>query len=177
MEQMELPLSLPSPRVQHPSIAVHECTNVSELPALVYLASQFATECDPDEEFSEIRTRVTIESYLSIKDRKFFTILIAYVDDEAVGFLLASLAPSLYSQSMSARQDLWFVLPRYRGGFATLRLLRAFETWAINGGATRLVTGSTNVANIRLAEKTSSTLTKLGYDRIGSVHVKEVGNG
>jgi hypothetical protein len=179
MDQMELPLEphSESAQVRHPSVAVREYNSETQTPSMLYLAAQFAAECDPDEEFSSIRTRATMESYLSIKDRKFSQCLIAYVADDAVGFLLASLAPSLYSRSMSARQDLWFVLPRYRGGYATLRLLGEFERWAINGGATRLVTGSTNVSNIRLAEKTSSALSKLGYERIGSVHVKEVGNG
>lgn len=178
MMQLELPFDRPiTKRLDLSSVHVYEFRDKWQIADMLQLTERFAAECDPDEVYDEMCARLTMQSMLDVVSRQYTNCFIAYRDGKAVGFLLASISHSLYSASKSARQDLWYVLPRYRGGFATLKLLHAFEYWACDRGATKLVTGSTNVANIRLAEKTASTLTRLGYARVGSVHIKDVANG
>lgn len=180
MRQLVLPFDTPFvklvTRVHRTS--VRPLRSMTQMDDMIRIARAFQEECDPDAEFDEISVYTITKDFIEMPTHNWTECWHAYNSEgRAVGFLLASIGQSFYSLDKTARQDLWYVLPQYRGGPATLKLLHTFEQWAKDKGASSIVTGSTNAVNIRLAEKTASTLTKLGYGRIGSVHVKEIANG
>lgn len=104
-------------------------------------------------------------------ERRQMNVFIAYVDDEPIGFLVGVATPAWHRQGIVAEQKLCYVSPDRRGSTAAIRLFKAFERWARERGATQIFTGT---ANIRYAERTSKLLEKIGYARVGALHVKEI---
>lgn len=72
---------------------------------------------------------------------------------------------------VGARDAILYVLPKYRGSTAALKLVKTFETWAKNRGASRIyLSQSTNIE----PEKTALLYEKLGYKQVGALTCKEV---
>src|SRR5262245_32146893 len=77
--------------------------------------------------------------FLGMQDaeRRWLNGWIAYDGDEPVGYLVGKINRSFFSQSTYAVQEMWYVVPHYRGSSAALRLLREFERWADERGCER----------------------------------------
>ena len=181
--QLQFPFDLPSTtppklrdklheRLRSSNVSVKEFNSQDEAEAMFNLSRQYAEECDPEAVFDDIAVRVTIGGILNNHTRDYTNCFVVSKYDVPVGFALVSVLHSMYSADKYGNLDWWYVLPQHRHGLATLALLMRFEDWAKDKGADLLFTGSR--MNLRHAERTISTLSKLDYRMIGRVLVKEV---
>lgn len=59
--------------------------------------------------------------------------------DTLVGVCCGSLQPFMDPADVRASMLMWYVEPEHRGGREAIRLFEAFETWAAQRGATRMI--------------------------------------
>lgn len=70
-------------------------------------------------------------------------ILVCEVENEVVGFIAGSLMPHFLNKDcIIANEMAWWVNPGYRKGLGK-KLLQAFESWARDNNASRIVVSST----------------------------------
>ena len=90
------------------------------------------------------------------------------------GAMLGFAGPHYFCDAIVARDLALFVHPDRRGGVAAIRMVREFESWAVERGAVEGYLGSsTGVA----PERTRLFYEHLGYRCIGSVNKKGFANG
>lgn len=87
------------------------------------------------------------------------------------GGLGALLCPDLNNGQVMAVECFWYVLPEFRGGTAAGRLLKAFERWAREQGAKRMV--MVHLLNLTPTEL-HNTYKRLGYRPVEVNYVKEL---
>jgi len=76
-----------------------------------------------------------------------------------------------YSDTLVAGDYIWYVKPEYRGGMIGVRLMRIFEDWARDAGASQILTGATSGVN---TERGAALLARLGYVSAGTLTYKDV---
>lgn len=112
------------------------------------------------------------------KARQLFAVLmqrgglfVADKDGELVGFFAGLVAEHFLSTDRVASDIGVFVLPEHRGGSAFVRLVRAFEAWAIAEGAREISLGiSTQVQaeqTVRMYERLGYTMASVGLIKAG----------
>lgn len=96
---------------------------------------------------------------------------VAVREDQVVGFFIGEVAPYGFHDSVFAYDRLLFVTPDRRGGVAARMLIDAFERWAKDKGAERILLGITTGTRTDATEKFYN---KLGYDTVGVLTMKEM---
>jgi len=81
-----------------------------------------------------------------------------------IGFLAGEIVPYFFSRELLANQQLWYVLPKYRGSRAALLLVKEFESWASDLGASEVCMATSSGPNY------DSLMEKLGYRKTGGVY-------
>ena len=102
-------------------------------------------------------------------DSSFF--MVALRGTEAVGFLIGSLAAHGFHTDMFAYDRLVYVTPDRRGSTVARTLITAFEQWAKDKGAARVLLGVTTGTH---TDATARFYNKLGYDTVGVLTMKEI---
>lgn len=144
---------------------------MEEVTDLVFLGRQFAIEMNEDNIFDPDAVHLSSVQLRADVKRERHNCFIMYDEELPVGVIFCSAYKTLYSKRVVSEQNMWYVLPEYRGTRVALSLLRAYEYWARSVGASRSFTGSSTKVH---AERIKSTLIKLGYDCVGSQLVKEL---
>lgn len=85
--------------------------------------------------------------------------------EPVAGFLCGVLAPHYFTGELTAFKTAWYAMPRARGLGA--HLLRAFEAWAKDKGARRLIVAGRQ-------ERTLKLLGRLGYAPLETVTAKDL---
>ncbi len=88
---------------------------------------------------------------------------------EVVGFMSGWVYQLYFSKTLSAQNNLWYVLPEHRGGMIGVRLLKMFESWASAKGAKILVGGTSSGISMPRSNK---LIEKFGYEPVGSEYRK-----
>jgi GNAT superfamily N-acetyltransferase len=96
---------------------------------------------------------------------------LAVMDGIVYGGFLGVVSPTFFCPEKIAKDQGWWVKPRYRGSSAAIRLLRDFERWAREKGARKVMIGQTGVENI---EKTTRLFKHCGYEVCGYNTVKDL---
>lgn len=91
---------------------------------------------------------------------------VALVDGVPVGMLLAHLTTVCFGQTRIASEDAFYVAPDHRGGFAAVKLLRAYEEWAGAHGAA--FADLTVTSGIR-EDRTATLYDRLGFTQCGGI--------
>jgi GNAT superfamily N-acetyltransferase len=138
---------------------------------IIRMAEEFAEEINLNEYIDPVIVKVSCTRVRNDMKRKDLNCWLAYLNDEAIGFLVAICFPTWYNRKIVSEQKIWFVSKQYRGTRAAFLLIKAYEQWARLNGATQMYTG---VANHDNSERHGKILEKLGFRRVGSTHVKEV---
>ena len=100
--------------------------------------------------------------------------LVAEVNGRIVGMLAGYVVEHWFSHDKVASDYVLYIDPEHRGGMTAVRLIRAFERWAIAQGATVLLPGvSTGVKT----EQTRDLYRALGYEPYGVAMMKRCGDG
>jgi GNAT superfamily N-acetyltransferase len=91
--------------------------------------------------------------------------MLAYSDENVpIGMIAGSISPYFFSQGSLASDFVWYVRPEFRGSRTSVKLLKMFQSWAWENGATELYMGvTTNVS----AERTGELLQRLGFEHVG----------
>lgn len=90
---------------------------------------------------------------------------------EIVGFICGALHEQFFTQQKFASDMALFVEDQHRGSSAAFRLIKAFENWAKEKGASHVWLGQSVGQNI---DNTTSFYTRLGYTLAGVNTVKEL---
>lgn len=89
---------------------------------------------------------------------------LAVLGDKVYGAFLGMISRGFFCDALIAKDMGWWVKPEHRGSPAALRLLRDFEKWAKEMGATKSMIGQTGVENI---DKTTRLFEHCGYEIVG----------
>jgi len=106
-------------------------------------------------------------SYLSAGCGRIF---LAEENEEIVGFLGALLYPDVNDGDLIGTELFWFVEKEHRGRCG-MRLFDAFEKWAIEAGAKRLIMSHLSTL---APDKLKKIYKRLGYRKADVSYVKEV---
>lgn len=92
------------------------------------------------------------------------------IDNKIVGFILGQLTEEFFTGTLLAKDLSMFVDKEHRGSFIFVKLLKAFENWAKDKGAQKMMLfHATGIGS----EKASSLFTRLGYAQYGFIFDKE----
>lgn len=121
--------------------------------------------------YSEAQVEFMVASLLE-KDTN--CVLVADLDNTVVGFMLGFVVRHFFSPDpadLFASDVALYVHPTHRGGSIGLRLIKAFEKWAIARGAKSLIPGITTEIT---TERTQRFYEALGYEVYGVSMIKRV---
>lgn len=96
---------------------------------------------------------------------------VAKVGDTCHGFMFGSIAPYGFVDQTFAFDRLLYVRPDMRGSTAARQLVAAFEQWATDKGASRIILAVTTGVH---PEQTEKFYNKCGYTTVGKLTMKEV---
>ena len=96
---------------------------------------------------------------------------VAIRGDEIIGVFFGLLETPFFSNDIIARDLLWFVRKDKRGSVFGIRLLREFERWAKENGASKIMLGQSTGVRI---DETRKLYERLGYEVVGVNTVKEI---
>lgn len=85
------------------------------------------------------------------------------------GMFCGFLMEHFFGRDKLAADLLVYVHPKYRGGTLLVRMLKAFEKWAVENGAKEMRMGITTELH---QERTGKLYDKLGFPQIGTLHKK-----
>ena len=102
---------------------------------------------------------------------KHSTILIDEKDGDLRGFIMAQLTTPYAGISIIANDIAFFVSPEFQGGNTALRLIRAYEKWAKQAGATHIELGVSSGVD---TERALSMYSYLGYAPSSVTYIKEL---
>jgi GNAT superfamily N-acetyltransferase len=100
---------------------------------------------------------------------------IAYVDGKAVGYLASSCVRNYYSWRNIATQQVWYVLPAYRGTRAGVLLVKALEKWARKHNCEAVYMGVEHDVYSDETARTVKLIGALGYNPRGVYAIKHLG--
>jgi len=97
--------------------------------------------------------------------------VLAKQDEEYIGFF-AGIITELWFGTEKAAYDLaFYIKPEHRGGFVSVRMIKAFEQWAKQQGCCTINVGSSAQISTDSARR---LYTRLGYNECGFLAHKEI---
>lgn len=141
-----------------------------------WLAQQHHQEFGGSREFDTKAVGRACIHCIGDNERKHLNCWIVYDDafDKPIGYLAATMHWSFYSFRMYAVQEMWYVLPHFRGTSAAVRLVQAFEKWARERNAERVYMQVEHDADMTLVERIFALIGRLGYHKKGYIAVKHI---
>lgn len=126
-------------------------------------------EVTPDQE------RILLEpnwpKYAELEKAGALHIFTARHDGGLVGYFVALLVPNLHSSRMYAYNDMVYIAPEHRKGFAAHRLIRMAEAWLKEAGAAVIM------VNVTRKKPFDALLQRMGYSHIENVYSKHLADG
>jgi GNAT superfamily N-acetyltransferase len=89
---------------------------------------------------------------------------VAEADGKTVGMLMGYVTDYYFGNDKIACDILWYIDPDHRGSRAAIKLLRAFQRWAKEQGASEVCIGVSTAVEF---ERTGLLLQRLGYTHVG----------
>lgn len=114
--------------------------------------------------FDDQKVLNTINRYLS-DSSAYFAYLVSRGDGKKVGIMAGYLGMYMFCNAKLAIDQIFFVLPEYRGSRAALLLQREFRAWAVRQGARELSIGISTGVDV---ERTGRFLKRLGMTEMGA---------
>lgn len=100
--------------------------------------------------------------------------LLAIQHNEMIGFFIGGLTYGLFNKELIAFDYSVYVVPQQRNGRTAIKLIKAFEAWAISKGAKRFRVGTTTAIN---TDKISRFYEFLGFKACGVSFEKVFNHG
>ena len=133
---------------------------------ILILAKEFSKEAPRSHKWNKEKTEQFILSSLQNTN---MTIFVIDVGGEIEGALVGLLSELYMSHTVQATELAWFVTKEYRGKPASIRLMKTFEKWAKENGASQV--GMGDIEGISSLEKLYN---RLGYKKAETVYLKEL---
>lgn len=95
--------------------------------------------------------------------------LIALQGSRSLGILAGYIEHYRFCSELVAVDEIFFIDPAFSGGWAAVRLLKAFRTWAIEAGAREVHIGTATGIN---SERTGRFLQHLDFEPIGALYAQ-----
>lgn len=133
---------------------------------LLILGKEFSREAPKSHKWNKDKTE---QFFLSSFLNPNMEIFVIDVDGEIEGALVGLLSELWLSHTVQATELAWFVSKEYRGKPASIRLMKAFEKWAKESGATQV--GMGDIEGVSSLEKVYN---RLGYERAETIYLKEL---
>lgn len=96
---------------------------------------------------------------------------VAEKDGKVIGMLIGFVREQWFSYDKLASDYTFYVRPEHRGSMAAVRLIKAFEAWAISKGAVDILPG---VSTMIASERARDLYLALGYEHYGYSMLKKV---
>ena len=133
---------------------------------ILILAKEFSKEAPKSHKWDKEKTELFLLSAFKNDNMEIFVI---DVDGEIEGALVGILYELYMSHTAQATELAWFVSKDYRGKPSSIRLIKAFEKWAKDRGASQVgmgdIEGISNLENL---------YNRLGYEKSETVYLKEL---
>ena len=97
--------------------------------------------------------------------------LAAMDDSKICGLFIGIITPYFFSEEKIASDLVLFVVQDSRGGMAAMKLVRAYESWAVSNGAKQIMLGVSTGVN---EKRTLALYDRLGYKPAGGIVKKNV---
>lgn len=117
-----------------------------------------------DPEFAAVNAMQTLDSPDAC-------LIIAEHDGDIIGFIWGAASCLPWSPIPIAMDIILYIKPEHRGGMYGVRLIKAYEEWSRGIGCKQV---SLSVASGITEEKTCKLYSKLGYQKVGQQHRKEL---
>lgn len=140
---------------------------IEDMPHLLVMGEQFAAYAPHRVEYSPEGTAASLSSLMDVG-----VILVNEIDGEIAGALVGMIAPFWYAPSSSIAVELaWWVDPKYRGGGSASRLVKAFEQWGQENGASAI-----SLCDMRHDDEfpAGPLFERMGYRLTERTHIKEL---
>lgn len=131
----------------------------NDLDALIEMGMRLHNEAKAYHNFKFSPQRV-METFYAILNNS-FQVGLCYDDGGIKGAMAGAIYPQFFSKGLTASELFVFVEQDARGGVIGKRMIAAFETWAINMGASEIRVG---VSSGIKSERTVGLYRKLGYN-------------
>lgn len=95
-------------------------------------------------------------------------------DGKAIGYLAGTIKRNFYSYRNIATQEMWYVLPEYRGTHAALMLVKEFEEWARKHKCEQIYMGVEHNVADGMTQKITKLMERLGYHTRGTFNIKRI---
>jgi GNAT superfamily N-acetyltransferase len=139
-----------------------------ELGAIMHKETLFASlDYDPDKLTNLCETAVA-------SNHSIMNVFIAVDDDVLVGMMGGTCFEHFFGNDKLAMEMFLYIHPDYRGGTASVRLIKKFEQWAESQGAVAVQVG---VSTGLHPERTGRLYKALGFEEIGPILKKGLNNG
>lgn len=151
---------------------VVELRTQKQLFDLIQLGEANHIECVPHlpcERDAIIKTGLSV---INDPDRNDMNIWLCYKDGEPVGYCVGVRSPYFFNNDSSTRTELLYVRPEYRGTYAAIKMVKAFEEWSRLLGALQLFVGVARLDQDE-AKKIRKLFPRMGYQWAGSYYIKE----
>ena len=155
------------------SYFVREIKDMEDVMTVLELARLFHQENRPELLFEDAHLVAYGDTILRDTSRSRANCFICFKDEKPIGFLVATCSDYMFSRQLSARQELIYLHPDFRGLTPFRKLLKALDEWAALCGAVEVYTG-VSVHEPDKAEKISRLLERSGYPMNGYYHMKGV---
>jgi GNAT superfamily N-acetyltransferase len=101
-----------------------------------------------------------------------FVCFVAETDQDIVGMFVGLAGDHYFSEAKYASDMLLYVEPRYRGSSAAIRLMSAFEDWAVEQGCHEIRVGAATGIE---PERSDRFFKGIGYTPSGIQYLKAIG--
>jgi GNAT superfamily N-acetyltransferase len=113
-------------------------------------------------DYSREKCRELGHRYIQSPDTNFGAV--AEEDGKIVGMFMGYVTDYYFGNDKIACDILWYVVPEARGSRAGIKLLKAFQVWAAQCGASEVCIGVSTAVEF---ERTGMLLQRLGYAHVG----------
>jgi len=155
---------------KNPQVISFRVATVEDIPAILEMCHALVDETNEHNTFVNIplhegKTRTMLHRYIT-QPGMYFT-GIAEIDGEIVGALFGHIVEYYFCHYKLAQDIAWYVKPEFRGTFAGVVLLKEFERWSSDHGASEVCIA---IATGIYAERTGKLLEKRGFGHVGGIY-------
>lgn len=142
---------------------------VNDLAAMLVLGRRMHAESPRFNLLQYDEGKVSLLLHTALDSNAYFLMVAEHADGQVIGGLIAYIAPMWFSTDEVASELALFIDQDRRGGWAAIRLLREFITWAAGMGAKQTVAGISTGIDI---DTTAQLYRAAGFKQVG--HLFEV---
>ena len=136
---------------------------------LAILGKQFVREAKENGYRLTFSQEKFTSSFFNVIDNLDYLLLVYEIEGEAVGFFLGAVFEPLFSKDLLAVEMFWWVEEDYRGNRQSLGLLKTFEDWAKEKGASEV-----SVSDLQGVKDLDKLYKRLGYTKSEVTYKKDL---